>query len=383
MPSFFSRFGRRNKREEDQSRTIRMEAASNPATAIPMNAEMVLKSVSRSAPPVEQVIDGMLVILQEYLPSPVLNIPIPTVAIRSVNEKPLAIGNDRGLEQRGLLGMVALKGGRLEAVVRFQLWESDPIIADAAMQNLQGQILTDRLNLQAQGFLQLSVEETSLSEHVDALSMWRTTSDLKVLYEFHYDDTDGAESIIARIPVHSDPETRNSPNRETGVITDAIVRWDDESTPVLSITGGSTTTSLHGLASLSYLTAGWAGNAVTLFRRDKNNAAAPTPYPDLATFLAAVTDDNSPDLHAQVIFTDITDFLDEFTTVGDPIGLGDWDEDEDEDEDSAQDLYQSAALGFSPPIRLRGSNDMFQLAYQDAVLDSKSVIYLRGNTHIT
>jgi hypothetical protein len=348
-----------------------MDAAINPAASRPLNTDLAM--AGNNAPPVEQVIDGMLSVLEAYLPVPVLNVPIPTVTIRSVTEKPLAIGNDRGLEQRGLLGMVSLKGGRLDALVRFQIWASDPIAADAAMQTLQGQILTDRLNLQAQGFLQLKVQETTLSEHIEALSVWRTSSDLKVLYEFHYDDTDGAESIIARIPIHSDPEARNSADRETHILTDAIVRWDDESASALSITGGATMTTVNGLASLSYAPGGWSGGAVTLSRLERNNAAPPTTYPDLADFVAAVTDAASPDLHAQVVFPDVTEFLALFTMVGDPIRLGDW------DEDGVQDLYQSSTLGFSPPILLEGSNAMLQLAYQDPVLNSKAVMYLRGS----
>ena len=371
MPSIFSRFGRWNERGAEQPQTAPVDAAINPAAGRPLNTDLAL--ASNNTPPVEQVIDGMLSILEAYLPVPVLNAPIPTVTIRSVTEKPLAIGNDRGLEQRGLLGMVSLKGGRLEALVRFQIWASDPIAADAAMQTLQGQILTHRLSLQAQGFLQLKVQETTLSEHIEALSMWRTSSDLKVLYEFHYDDTDGAESIIARIPIHSDPEARNSAARETNIITDAIVRWDDESASALSIAGGATMTTVNGLASLSYAPGGWAGGSVTLARLERQNAAPPTTYPDLADFLTAVTDAASPDLHAQVVFSDVTGFLARFTMVGDPIPLGDW------DEDGVQDLYQSATLGFTPPILLEGTNALLQLVYQDSVLNSKAVIYLRGS----
>ncbi len=374
MPSIFSRFRRQNEREATQPQTSLMEPSTHPVTARSVNTALVLASATMNMPPAEQAIDSMLDILKTYLPVPVLNIPLPTVSIRSISEKPLAIGNDRGLEQRGRLGTVSLKGGRFEAVVRFQIWAGEPVVADAAMQAVQGKILTDRLDLQAQGFLQLKVEETTLSEYVEVLSAWRTTSDLKVLYEFHYDDTDGAESIIARIPIHVDPEIKNSPNRETGVITDAIVRWDDESASALSISGASAAITVNGLASLSYLPGAWTGGAVTLSRLDLDSIAMPTSYPDLATFLAAVTDENSPDFHAQVTFPAIADFLDEFTTVDDPIGLGDW------DEDTVQDLYQSATLDFLSPIRLEGSNAMFQLAYQDSALDSKAVIYLRGNT---
>lgn len=372
--SIFSRFRRQNEREATQPQAIRADLSTSPVTARSINANLLLASSNMNMPPVEQVIDGMLDIFKAYLPAVVVAIPVPTVSIRSMREKPLAIGNDRGLEQRGQLGIVALKGGRLEAVVRFQIWAGDPVTAEASMQTMQGQILTDRLNLQAQGFLQLKVEETTLSENVELFSAWRTTSDLKVLYEFHYDSTDGAESIIASIPIHSDPETKNSPNRETNVITDAIVRWDDESASALSIGGGLVTT-VNGLGSLNYLPGAWTGGAVTLSRLDLGSVATPTTYPDMATFLTAVTDGNSPDLHAQVTFPATIDFLDEFTTVDGPIGLGDW------DEDTVQDLYQSATLDFSPPIRLEGSNAMFRLAYQDSALDSKAVIYLRGSTN--
>lgn len=372
MPPLLSRLLRAFERDSNPPQTI-PDVSSNSRNSLSDFTVMALSA--SNLPEAETVINDMMAVLQAYLPASISGLPEPSVSTKSITHKPLAIGNDRGLEQRGLLGSVALKGGRLDAVIRFQLWGTDPTTVESAMQLLQSHIMTDRLVLQAQGFLQLGFIETSVSEHIASLSAWRISCDLKLLYEYHYDDTDGAESIIARIPIHSDPEFSNTPNRETSVITDAIVRWDDESATTLSIVGATNSTIIYGLASLSYLPAPWTGHSITLSRLNQSSLLAPTIYMDLTTFVTAVTDPNIPDLHAQVTFSSVQNFLNEFLALGDPIQLGDW------DEDNSADTYQMATLSFSPPIRLEGNQQLFQLSYQDAVLDSKAVIYWRGSTH--
>lgn len=347
-------------------------AASEAPLAAAPGAVTVSAPATNSAPAPSQVLAGMLAALRLYLPAPSPPLPAPNVSATSLTERPLAIGNWRGMERRGSFAVVALKGGRLEAVVRFQLWGSDPGEVDTAIEALHGRLLAARDDLWSVGFLRFAGEGTSLAEHVAALNAWRKTADYKVLYEFHYPDADSAESIIARIPIHSDPEERNSLQRETTVVTDEMVRWDNEAAPALEVAASAAArVQVAGLAVLAYLPAAWTGNQVTLARLDRGSAAPPTSYPNLAEFQAAVTDPANPDRHARVTFASVADLLAAFDVAGDPIELGDW------DEDGIPDEYRPGTLGFDPPIRLETGVDLLRLSYQDTVFDRAAVVYMR------
>jgi hypothetical protein len=306
----------------------------------------------------------MLAALEEYLQ----DLPDPSVSVTSVTERALAVGNRRGMERRGPFAVAALRGGRLDAVVSFRFQASTPDAVDAAVEELQKRLLDARDDLWNCGFLRIAAEGTSLAEQVSPPDSWRKTADYRVLYEFRYSDTDGAEGIIARIPIHSDLEVRDSLPRETTVVTDEIVRWGDGETPVLEVAG---TTRLGvrvtGLAVLAHLPAGWTGNQVTLVRLDRRSGQLPTIYPTLDAFHAAVTHPANPDRHARVEFGSVADFLSEFEPAGDPIRLGD-------------DEYQPATLVFDPPIRLETNDDLIQISVQDAAF-APAVVYLRAAVH--
>lgn len=338
-----------------------------PMPAAPRAATARVLANSASSP--NQALTDMLSELESYLDG----LPDPSVAVTSVTERALAVGNRRGMEHRGSFAVAELKGGRLDAGVRFQFLASQPDAVDDAVQDLHKRLLAARDDLWVAGFLRVTGEGTSLAEHVPSLNVWRKSADYSVLYEYHYWDTDDAESIIARIPIHSDLEERDSLPRETTIVTDEMVRWDDEGAPVLEL-AASVGSGLHatGLAILAYLPAGWTGNPVTLARLDRSSTGTPTVYPDWTTFHAAVTDPEHPDRHAQVIFASVTDFCAVFEPAGDPLELGDW------DEDGVRDAYHPGTLVFDPPVQLESGDDAVRLSYQDAALDAKAVIYLRA-----
>ena len=83
------------------------------------------------------------------------------------------------------------------------------------------------------GFLKLLVVDMSVVEQVDSVGGWRKTTSYDVLYEYQYVDTDETDSLIARIPV----STATGMVSETQVLTDEMVRWDDEKAPDLILTG--------------------------------------------------------------------------------------------------------------------------------------------------
>lgn len=325
--------------------------------------------MSNGSPPLDQVITAMLGRLDDYLPPSALPLPEPSVSVVSMNERAVGLGNRMGSETRGSFAVVALKGIRLDSLVRFQLWAGGPAQAETAMTNLNSQLMADRDALWAAGFLRLMLEATPPADYVPApVDAWRKQADYRILYEFHYQDTDGAESLIARIPIHSDSEVRNSLQRETTVVTDEMIRWDNEATPVLVVRGRF---DVGGLSALAFVPGMAPSGAVTITRTFDGATGAPATHATLTDFLAAVAGPNPPDRHAQVTFASLGDFLAAFSVSGDPVTLGDW------DADGVPDGYQARALTLEPAIQLPGVADRLEVTYQASAFDQVAVVYLR------
>ncbi len=323
---------------------------------------------ANSAPPLDQVVAALLEILDDYLPPPPASLPAPSVTAISLKERPLGMGNRRGSETRGGFSVLALKGTRLEAMARFQLWATTSAEAETAMANLNARLLADRDALWSAGILRLALEDSSLADFASTANAWRKTADYWVLYEFHYEDSDGAESLIARIPIDSDLEVRNSPERETTVVTGEMIRWDNKAAPALVIRGPF---KIGSLSVLAFVPGTVPTGTVTVKRSFEGAAGPPVTYPTWAAFLNAVASPNAQERHAQISFASLADFLAAFTAAGNPVVLGDW------DLDNALDSYQAKALTIQPAIHLASASDLLEIAYQGAVFDQVGVIYLR------
>ncbi|MCY7277761.1 MAG: hypothetical protein LH702_29495 [Phormidesmis sp. CAN_BIN44] len=310
------------------------------------------------------MLSEMLSVLGGFLPSPTLSVPAPNVSVVNVTERTVGLGNRVGNEMRGSFMVAAVKGSRLDAVVRFQVWASQPDGVNAAIQNLHEQLLAAKQTLRGLGFLKLDAIETALAEFDVTLNAWHETCNYKVLYEFRFQDSDGAESLIARIPI-----AVNSEYSESTMVTDRMVRWDNQSAPILRLRGR---TKLTRLSALAYLPAPLPSGTVTLTRTFDGAPGSPTSYPTLEAFLAAITEAN-PTRHGQVTFASVSAFLMAFKGAGDPIELGDW------DGDGNLDLYQSRSLTFSPPVQLASASDRLEIAHPDTPLNRVAVVYLQAS----
>lgn len=368
VPSIFSFLRRR-------SETVGGEPPLDPARAevalhaTPSVARALSNSTTNSTPPLDQVVAAMLDILDNYLPPTAAPLPEPSVSVTSVNERAVGLGNRRGTETRGTFPIVALKGIRLEAVVRYQLWAATPAEAETAMADLNARLMADRDALWIAGILRLALEASSPADFVSTVNAWRKTSDHRVLYEFHYQDSDGAESLIARIPIDSDLEQPDSPERETTVVTDEMVRWDNEGTPALVLRGSFNIGSLSVLAFVPGIA---PAGTVTVKRTFEGAVGPPTSHPTWAAFLAAVSGPNAPERHAQVSFASLIDFLAAFSAAGDPVALGDW------NLDNVPDSYTAKFLAIQPAIHLASATDRLEIAFQNTKFDQVGVVYLRA-----
>ncbi|UCG26255.1 MAG: hypothetical protein JSW55_09825 [Chloroflexota bacterium] len=309
-----------------------------------------------------KMLDELRAILDDIVPPP---LPNSRVSVTSVMELPLAIGNQRGAERLGSFASITLKGGRLDALVRFELWADSPAAVDDAVDTLHGALLAANDDLFAHGFLRITAEGTTLSEHVTAVDAWRKSASYRILYEFHFEDSDGAESLIARIPIDIDAET----DQEFTLVTDEMVRWDNEVAPALVVRGRHT---IGVLTALVFAPGPPPSSPITLTRTNDSATGPPTPFATLAEFVAAITDPLAPNRHGQVIFPTLTEFLAQFTAVGNPVFLGDW------NDDQTLDSYQASLLSFDPLIQLPGAADRLELVYQDDAFDQIAVVYLRA-----
>lgn len=301
--------------------------------------------------------------LNMYLPPPVPPLPTPSLSAIGVTERTIGLGNRRGNETRGGIAVVALKGGRLDAVVRFQLWTSQFDEVETALIELRDRLEADKLNLRSQGFLRFALEAISPAEFNPNLNAWFKTLDYKVLYEFYYEDTDGAESLITGIPV-----AINGEYGESTIVTGDMVRWDNERSPKLVVQGPLMISSLTALVFIP----GTTPTSAVILTRSDGSASSPTIYPTLAAFLSAIADANAPTRNALVIFATFNDFLSAFQPGGDPVTLGDW------NQDGVPDIYESRVLVMNPAIELASFTDRLEIAYQDTTLNQVAVVYLRA-----
>jgi hypothetical protein len=320
--------------------------------------------MSNGSPSLDQVVAAMLGRLDDYLPMPSASLPAPSVSVASVRERSVGLGNRRGTETRGSFAVVELKGIRLDALVRFQLWAAGPAEAETAMTILNAQLMTARDPLRAAGVLRLALEAAPPGDFVLAVSAWRKQADYRVLYEYPYMDTDGAESLIARIPVGTDSEFSDSTT-----VTDEMVRWDNQSAAALVMRGRL---SIRRLSALVFIPGAAPSGTVTLARTFDGAVGPPPIHPDLPTFLAAITDPDHPAREGRVTFASLSAFLAALSAAGSAVTLGDW------NEDGLPDNYQSLALTIEPAIKLPSAVDRLEIAYENSALDQVAVVYLRA-----
>ena len=301
-----------------------------------------------------------------------------SLTLVSLNERPVGVGAFRGNEARGPLPLVALKGGRLDAVARFELWGGNSSDVDAATALLQANLLAARDDLRSELYLKVDPFETSSAERIPtgALSaVWRKAASYRVLYEYHYRDTDAAESLIHRIPVNSDPEQLDSPDRETFTVTGPVVRWDRLEAASLRVRGPRT---IQRLQALIYLPGATPSGEVTLTRTHDDATGLPPQASTPVDFLTAVGDPEAPTRHLAYSLP-MADFLTALGPATEGVDMGDWERFGVDDAVVVVDSYEIRALDLTLGIPLPRDEDRFEISFEhDRFPDGDfTVLYLR------
>lgn len=314
---------------------------------------------ANGAPPIHQVITQMLGHLEG-------EVPPNRARLLSVRERPVGLANWRGVDVFGSMVPVALKGGRLDAGVLFEITRNDPGDADAAALELHGNLLAARDGLRAVGFLKIDGPDFSLPVQDTTTSVWRKTVSYQVLYEYQYRDVDATRSFITRIPVHVDPEEAGSPERQSFVVTGRVVRWQREDAaheiplpPALVVRGRG---SVSGLTLAAFLP-DTPDAAVEVLRTFDGAAGAPAEAANLQDLAGAE--------HIRMGFATLGDFLAAFPAPVDTVELVDL--------NANPATYGLRTFAFSPELHLPRTIDRLEIT--TSAVDwgaSSAVLYLRA-----
>jgi hypothetical protein len=220
-------------------------------------------------------VSAMLTALDGFLP---VSTPPSTVALVSAAERPVGVGNWAANVERGAAAVVGVRGGRVDARVRFDLRGATAEAAATSARDLQTAV-RNALPTRPE-FLVLEPVDGTPAELLSADEKWRQSVEYRALYEYRYEDPEESGSLIVRIPV----ELRGE-QREDDLVTRDLTRWDREGAPPLV---------LHGprrIGELSFLafTGGGAPAGQVIVRRTFDRAPPPPPpAADLAAFAAAL-----------------------------------------------------------------------------------------------
>jgi len=390
--------------------------------------------------PISRALDAMLTVLKRFVQPPLMPLPPPpplppaTVLLASVVERTVGLGSRVGTDLRGPFSVAAIKGLRVEGVVRFEVWGHTPSEVGQAVEDLIKHLLEDPEGLRASGFLRAALKSNGLSENIFAEDAWRQSVEFDVLFEFPYIDSDDADSIIARIPIDFIGEFN-----ESTLVVDEMARWDNELAPALQLRGPL---SIGALSTLAFIPANEPTGTVNITRTFDGAAGPPASHLTLPDFVADVSGETPVNRHAQVTFGSLAQFLaalrsfkitddalagmeadgipqtvltalalegtkdkevggeDAFVAfleskigvpdttahkavilkhaaTSKPVAMGDW------DENGIPDEYQSLQFRVKPSIKLAGVTDRFEITYQDPNFDNVAILYLRAASGLT
>jgi hypothetical protein len=229
--------------------------------------------------------------MEGFLSAPVNAVPPPAAHLVSCAERDVGLGGRRGTATSADFAVVALKGLQLDAVVRFRLWGTDHEAVDAAVRRLQEAVTAAARDprLPAMDVADLA---TAAPVELPTGIFWFSTVDYRVLFEYRFEDADGAEGLIAVIPVDLDPERAGSPEREHLMVSDAMARWDNAAAADVRVGTGAGLAQVGAVSVLSALPPGFTGAPVVLEVRSSGTARRQL-YPTVRAFTDAAAADTT------------------------------------------------------------------------------------------
>lgn len=307
---------------------------------------------------IDPFVGRMLLLLSDMagLPRAADGKPNPTVRLLGLTPRALGVGGRRGLLSQAALNVAELRGGWLEATIGFNVTGPDLTNVNAQADAIITRLLSRSLDLRQEGVLQLKLTSSADTDLPGSPPSLRRTLTYTVLYEYRFFDTDGAASLIARIPI--DSETDQGPaTHERTVVTDWMARWDDQGAEALEVSAPPRgVIRVRGLSIAAHLPGGGPPGQVTQ-TLVQNGSTTTTPRGSLVDFLNLFQRDTTRPL--TLIFPPLP------LQPGESLELRD---------------YQVGELRFEPPIELRGEGAMFRISFSETAFPTgnTSVVYLRA-----
>ncbi|MFN8483132.1 MAG: hypothetical protein U0768_08815 [Anaerolineae bacterium] len=281
--------------------------------------------------------------------------PNAGVRLLGLTPRPLGLGGRRGLLNQPALAVAELRGGWLEAVIGYTVSGADLDSVNGQSDAIVSRLLARSVDLRREGVLQLRLTDTADGEAGGTPPTVRRTLTYSVLYEYRYFDTDGAASLIARIPVDSETDLGPLTHEQT-VVTDWMARWDGQGAAALEVSPPPRgVLRVGGLSIVAYLPGGGPTGQVTQ-TVVQNGSTTTTPLGSLVDFLNLFQRDTARPL--TLVFPPPP------LLPGETLELHD---------------YQVGELRFNPPIVLQGAGDVFRVSFSETSFppSNASVVYLR------
>ncbi len=300
-------------------------------------------------------VEALLDLFRPLLPPDAQDMPPNGVALAEFQHRSLGVGGRRGLRALGPMDVAELRGGWLDGVVRFDLWGPNPTVVNEGAQQIQAGLLGAGLELRRRGLLRLRLA-ASKDEEFESPTRWRRTLDYSVLFEYRFEDSDGAASLIARIPV-DDETDHGAPSHGHTEIRDAMVHWDDAGAPALELLAQphAAPIRIRAVSIAAFLPGGGPAAQVvgTLVRAGVTETQT---FPSLTAFLAQ--------------FTLVTDGALQLVFPPFPLQPG---------EVQVVREFQVGERRFDPPLVLSGAGDSFRIEFGLAAFPggNQSQVYLQ------
>jgi hypothetical protein len=236
-----------------------------------------------------QAVGEMIDHLKAFLPAPG-NPPFPsTLTVLEAAERPVGVGNFQGNVERGPIAVLGVRGGRVQARVRYDVRGATAQAAALAVQQLQEQVRAARLDPAKRDFLVLEPDGGDPAVPMGENEGWRQGVEYRVLYEYHYEDPEDAGSLIVRVRLDLRGE-----HHEDDAVTRDLTRWDRFGAPPLRVRGPLTITALSALV---HPGGGFPPGRVTVLRTHDGAVGPPkSDHPDSGTFWTAVAAGNRHDV---------------------------------------------------------------------------------------
>ncbi|MFN8475300.1 MAG: hypothetical protein U0822_24165 [Anaerolineae bacterium] len=307
---------------------------------------------------IDPFVGQMLLLLSDMagLPRAPGDKPNASVRLLGLIPRPLGLGGRRGLLNQPGLAVAELRGGWIEATVGYNVSGSDLDNVNTQSDTIITRLLSRSVDLRREGVLQLRLAGTTDSESGGSPPTLRRVLTYTVLYEYRFFDTDGAASLIARIPIDSETDLGSLTHEQT-VVTDWMVRWDDQGAAALEISPPPRgVLTVRGLSIVAYLPGGGPTGRVTQ-TVVQNGGTTNTPLGSLVDFLNLFQRDSTRPL--TLVFPPLP------LQPGETLELHD---------------YQVGELLFASPIVLRGPGDVFRVSFSETSFptNNTSVVYLRA-----